>query len=147
MNLKQFTVFLFFILIMSSCTSAKSTNQVCFKNHCIEVEVVSKEEDRIRGLQNRPALDADKGMLFVFPESSQHTFWMKDTLIPLDIIWMDYAKRVVFIEEAAKPCKIAPCPRYVPPENAMYVLEINANSTKNLGLKVGDVVEFRLEKL
>ena len=109
--------------------------------------IAATDEDRMRGLQSRPSLDPDKGMLFVFPESGRHAFWMKNTLIPLDIIWLDYGRRVVFIEENAKPCKIAPCPSFVPTGDALYVLEINGNSASALGIKEGSVLEFRLNNL
>lgn len=131
------------LISMSNCAS-KSINQICFNNRCIEVEIAATDADRMRGLQSRPSLDPDQGMLFIFPSAGKHSFWMKNTLIPLDIIWMDYARRVVYIEENAKPCKIAPCPGYVPPEDALYVLEINGNSASARGIQKGSVLEFRL---
>ena len=86
-------------------------------------------------------------MLFVFPKEAKHAFWMKDTYISLDIIWLNYAKKVVHIEENVKPCKIAPCPTYHPSENALYTLEVNADYVRKIGLKVGDTMEFRLKNL
>jgi uncharacterized protein len=131
------------MMLMSGCLS-KLTNQVCFNNKCVDVEIASTDDERVRGLQSRPSLGSDQGMLFVFPSPGKHSFWMKNTLIALDIIWMDHARRVVYIEENARPCKIAPCPAYVPPEDALYVLELNGNSAGALGIKKGSVLDFRL---
>jgi uncharacterized membrane protein (UPF0127 family) len=111
------------------------------------VEVATTDETRMRGLQFRNSLSENQGMLFVFDHEDQYAFWMKDTLIPLDIIWLDYSKKVVYIEENAKPCKIAPCPSYRPSANALYVLEVNAGYAQKIGLKKGDALEFQLKNL
>ena len=111
------------------------------------MEVVRKEPERLRGLQFRKSLCDHCGMLFVFPHSQIYSFWMKDTLIPLDMIWMDYARRVVYIEKNVPPCRADPCPAYTPTEKAVYVLEINAGSADRWGLRVGDTAAFRLDRL
>ena len=113
-------------------------NQVCFKDHCFNVEIVSKGEAMRRGLQLRTTLAPDAGMLFVFPSAIKHSFWMKDTLIPLDMIWMDYAHRVVDVRTHVPPCTSEPCPVYTPSVLSPYVLEINAGVSEKMGLKIGD---------
>lgn len=85
-------------------------------------------------------------MLFVFSSATKHSFWMKDTLIPLDMIWMDYAHRVVDMRTQVPPCTSDPCPVYTPSANALYVLEINSGLSDTIGLKIGDEVDFRLKK-
>jgi len=115
---------------------------VCFQNNCVEVEVVGKEEDMRRGLQFRSFLGESKGMLFVFTESARHAFWMKDTLIPLDMIWLDQDQRIVYIERQVPPCAVDPCAVYVPEQNALYVLEINAGHAGDMGLRVGEQMRF-----
>lgn len=120
--------------------------QVCFARKCINVEVVQKEEELHRGLQFRKSLGPDSGMLFVFKESRPHAFWMKDTLLPLDMIWMDGARRIVHIEGNVPPCTADPCPTYSPRDEALYVLEINAGSAQQLGLQLGDTAELRLRE-
>ena len=122
------------------------TNQVCFTVKCVNVEVVQKEEELHRGLQFRESLGPDSGMLFVFQKSGPYAFWMKDTLIPLDMIWMDYARRIVHIEHNVPPCVADPCPRYPPGHEALYVLEVNAGYAQKLGLQLGDMAEFRLKE-
>ncbi|OGX38475.1 MAG: hypothetical protein A3G91_04245 [Omnitrophica WOR_2 bacterium RIFCSPLOWO2_12_FULL_50_9] len=125
--------------------TARAVNQVCFQGQCIAVEVVQKEEELRRGLQFRSFLESDAGMLFIFAANWKHSFWMKDTLIPLDIIWMDYARRVVHIERSVPPCPGEPCPTYTPLYDALYVLEINAGQARALGLRIGDQAEFKLK--
>lgn len=76
-------------------------------------------------------------MLFVFEKEALYPFWMKNTLIPLDMIWMDAKGKVVDIKTAS-PCTTDPCPTTAPNGPALYVLEINADMSKFIKLKVGD---------
>ena len=135
-----------FIFFFQGCLPVvgRQSNQVCFKNHCFQVELAQNDEERTRGLQWRESMDGGKGMLFIFPYPSKYGFWMKDTLIPLDMIWMDYARRVVSIVTDVKPCKESPCPTFTPPSDALYVFEINAGYAAKLGIKKGDVAVFKL---
>jgi uncharacterized protein len=79
---------------------------------------------------NRTAMDENGGMLFIFPKIAARPFWMKDTLIPLDMIWLDDTGKVVHIHRDVPPCPPAQgdtCPAYGPKEpTARYVLELNA---------------------
>ena len=122
---------------------AQSADQVCFRDQCINVEVVLKDEERSRGLMFRESLAVDSGMLFIFEKSWPYAFWMKDTLIPLDMIWLDEARKIVHIEKDVPPCTADPCPRYVPAGDALYVLEVNAGYAAKLGLQLGDTAEFQ----
>jgi len=149
MNNLQKKILLVFIFIMINslgciAKSDKKVNQVCFQPGCFDVEVASNNEKRQRGLQFRTSLGENAGMLFVFNKSRKHSFWMKDTLIALDMIWMDYQRNIVHIEEDVMPCEEDPCPSYTPDKNALYVLEINASIAKKLNLKVGDQAQFIL---
>lgn len=74
---------------------------------------------------NVPFLAKNKGMLFVFDRLDIHPFWMKDTLIPLDIIWLDHDLQVVDIQ-SAEPCTTTICKSYFPVALSQYVLEINS---------------------
>ncbi len=138
-------VFLILLLVLQACSHQRAVtkNQVCFKDNCFNVEVVQKKEELHRGLQLRKSLDPDSGMLFVFSQSRPYAFWMKDTLIPLDMIWMDYGRRIVHIEHNVPPCVADPCPRYTPQHEALYVLEINAGYARKIGIQLGDLAEFR----
>ena len=77
-----------------------------------------------RGYMFRREIGDSDAMVFVFTESDVHPFWMKNTLVPLDMIWMDDAFKVLYIEPSAPPCKADPCPSYGPPRRARYVLEV-----------------------
>jgi uncharacterized membrane protein (UPF0127 family) len=72
----------------------------------------------------RESLPASTGMLFLFPEGGVHKFWMKNTMIPLDMIWMDPQGKVLFVSANTPPCKADPCPSYGPEAPASSVLEI-----------------------
>lgn len=118
-------------------------NKVCYKDTCFRVEIVESERDRSIGLMYREKLDASKGMLFLFPVEGRHAIWMRNTLIPLDIIWLDKDFKVVYIKENAEPCKDFICGTLKPEKDAMYVLEINTGKTKELGLNIGDEMFFK----
>ncbi len=132
------------ISVLAGCQPL-SKDFVCFKSQCVDVEIVQDEKTRAQGLQFRKSLGQDKGMLFVFAQPDVYSFWMKDTYIPLDMIWLDYSRQVVFIHENALPCQQDLCPSYGPSGKAMYVLEVNSGWIKKTGLKTGDVFEFRLK--
>lgn len=146
MMIRHKIIFFFLILTLGVSMACRkiepSMNSVCFKEACFNIEIARTPEELARGLQHRYALDSGQGMLFIFDSSAIHSFWMKDTFIPLDMIWMDYARRIVHIAHNVKPCAVDPCPSYAPAEKAMYVLEINANQAKALSLKVGDTADF-----
>lgn len=132
-------------VFLSGCRTHHA-NQICFSNKCFNVEVVSSGIERERGLQFRTSLAHDAGMLFVFPDEEKYAFWMKDTLIPLDMIWMDYSHKVVYIASHVPPCKSDPCPVYTPTQKALYVLEINAGFAEKFGIKEGKTADFRLKE-
>ena len=86
------------------------------------------------------------GMLFVFSESRRQGFWMKDTRIPLDIIWMDDSRRVTFIAAGAPPCMMDSCPSYTPDKESLYVLEVNAGEAARSGIHPGDQARFHIRE-
>ncbi len=113
--------------------------QVCINEMCFEVEVADDDKERQIGLMNRDFLEEDKGMLFVFPESDIHSFWMKDTLISLDMIWINENGEIVFIKENATPLSEE---IISPNAEALYVLEVNGGSVERKGIEVGEGVEI-----
>ena len=86
----------------------------------------------------RTSLDKDLGMLFIFENESIYNFWMKNTLIPLDMIRLDSGYKIVDIKQAAI-CKQDPCAIYTPVADADYVIELNQWIAKSLELKPGDL--------
>lgn len=98
------------------------------------VEIADDAEERARGLMFRPALPASAGMLFVYDRPHPAAFWMKNTLIPLDIIFFDAAGRAVTVHENAMPGDETPIPGG---DAVQYVLEIQGGLARKLGLKPG----------
>ena len=141
------------LLLCDISYSAVPSGEVCFPKGCVKVEVVQKPQDLMRGLQFRKSLAPKSGMLFVFSVSARHSFWMKNTKIPLDMIWMDYARRIVYIKKSVPPCVLPDkepgqegnsCPVYVPDQEAMYVLEINSGYSDTLKLQLSDEAAFKI---
>jgi uncharacterized protein len=115
--------------------------KVCFKDVCLRVQVVDTERSRERGLMFRKSLNENEGMLFVFDNEGMYNFWMKNTLIPLDIIWISQGKSVCFIKENAMPCMGA-CEMITPGSNARYVLEVASGFVNKHNIKIGSLLEF-----
>ncbi len=116
-------------------------SEVCYEDSCFEVEIADDNQERAKGLMFRESLCDDCGMLFVYGDEGRYPFWMKDTLIPLDIIWLDSDLRVVSIANAV-PCTEDPCENYDPGVDALYILEINSGRSLEMGLKAGNSLEF-----
>ncbi|MFC1646429.1 DUF192 domain-containing protein [Candidatus Omnitrophota bacterium] len=134
-------VFIFLVFIIAGPIWSYP-EQACFKDSCFELELANTPEQRDQGLMFRRELGDNKGMLFVFEGESTHCFWMKNTLIPLDIIWLNKDREVVYILRDAQPCKSSSCPKMCPEEKAMYVLEVNAGVCDGLGLRSGDTLSW-----
>ena len=115
---------------------------VCIRGVCFDAEIALTAEERGRGLMYRDALAKERGMLFVFPEEGLHRFWMKNTRIELDIIFIAGDRRVVSISNRAQPCRKEPCDLYSPAGNVAYVLEIAGGLATTYGFTAGDLVEF-----
>jgi len=144
------TVFIFVIVflilkIVSFYFYPKNQNQVCFKDDCFIVELAKTTQERTQGLMFREKLDLNKGMLFVFENEGEYSFWMKNTLINLDIIWINKDKEVVFISKNVQPCNSNSCLIFNPDKKAQYILELNGGVTDKIGLNVGDKVIFNRE--
>ena len=105
------------------------------------VEVPDELEEWGRGLMFRNHLPWNAGMLFAFNEEEPQIFTMKNTLIPLDMIFIDSNSKIIDIKENVPPCKQEECPSYPSREPAQYVLEVNAGFVQEKGVKVGDRLE------
>ena len=102
------------------------------------IEVPDDLEEFMRGLMFRQHLTWNAGMLFAFNDEGPQTFWMKNTLIPLDMIFVDSDSKIVDIIENVPPCEQDECPTYTSKEAAQYVLEVNAGFVQYKGVKIGD---------
>ena len=104
----------------------------------IFVEVPDDLEESMRGLMFRKHLAGNAGMLFAYYDEKPRTFWMKNTLIPLDMIFVDGSSKIIEIKENVPPCAQDECPTYPSKEPAQYVLEVNGGFVQEKGVKVGD---------
>ena len=110
----------------------------------IKTEFVFETADALRGMQFRNSLAPDHGMLYAHRIPGKYGYWMYQTLIPLDMIWMDSKHNVVEIVENCPPCKTpaSQCPHYGGHEEAQYVLQLGSGMAKKYGLKTGDTINW-----
>ncbi len=106
----------------------------------LKVDVVKTPEAQARGLGGRILLAQDEGMFFVFEQSAVYTFWMKDMLFAIDIIWIDENGKIVYIKKDARPESYPEA--FDPKLEAKYVLEVNTGFTDRHNIKEGDLVLF-----
>jgi uncharacterized membrane protein (UPF0127 family) len=110
-----------------------------------KVEIADTDEKQIRGLMFRKSIPDDFGMLFVYKAEDIRGFWMKNTLVHLDLIYLNRDKQVVDMFINVPPCKNDPCQTYVSKKPAQYVLELRGNRAKELDIKIGDAIFFLLD--
>ncbi len=110
----------------------------------IQAELADTLQKRSQGLMFRERLAPDAGMLFRFEHAGQWSFWMKNTTVALDILWIGPDKRIVDIKEHVQPCRQDPCPDYTPSMAALYALELPAGSVKREKLAKGMTLAFEL---
>jgi len=115
-----------------------------FPSHNLKVEVELAENlvAQARGLMFRKSLAPESGMLFVFPDELRRTFWMKNTKIPLDLLFISADKKIVEIKENFEPCQENKCPIYRSQLAAQYVLEVNAGFSAKNNIQIGDPLIF-----
>jgi uncharacterized membrane protein (UPF0127 family) len=106
------------------------------------LELALTPEEQAQGLMYRESLPQKTGMLFLFPDAAPHGFWMKNTMIPLDMIWMDDSGRVLYVSADTPPCKADPCPTYGPEAPARMVLEIAGGLAAREKITVGSTLKF-----
>ena len=110
----------------------------------VNVEVANTEIERRNGLSNRQYLGDHDGMWFIFDEDVKNSFWMKDMLIPLDIIFVDSSGFIVDIKENNTPCTDSYCPSILSSSTYRYVLEVNANFCEENGVEVGHSITVHI---
>lgn len=129
----KFLSLVFFLLLTSAAALAAPTIELSAGMHRIEAEVASNNAERATGLMNRPSMPIHRGMLFVFPEAGVQCFWMKNTLIPLSIAFLDDAGRIVQIADMQPQSLDNHCSS----KPVRFALEMNAGWFKSRGLAPG----------
>jgi len=124
----------------ASSGGAARFRTVFVKDMPFRVEIADTPEKHALGLMHRRALKSDYGMLFIFTEEEVRSFWMKNTLIPLDMIFINNDRQVVDVLHAVPPCPGDPCPSYTSAYPARFVLEIAGGMAKKLKLEPGDKI-------
>jgi uncharacterized protein len=131
-----------FVAVFSARPDFKS---LVIGSHRFAIEIADTPEKHTLGLMFRQKISDDFGMLFVFPDDEVRFFWMKNTLVHLDIIYLNRNKQVIEIARNVPPCQADPCPSYSSVAPARYVLEIRGNLAAELQLKVGDKIFFQID--
>ena len=106
----------------------------------IEIQIVKSDEEITRGLMDRDSMLPNRGMLFIFSNEAQRTFWMKNTRFSLDIIFIDHEKTIRYIADHTTPYSENPIPGFYP---ALYVLEVNAGFCEKNGITPGTLIDFQ----
>lgn len=126
-------------------TDKKKKGKVCFNDSCFVVELAMNKEEKRKGLMESSGLKDNEGMLFLNEKEDVYSFWMKNVSFPLDIIWINKDKEVVFISQNAQPCFDDFCPSINPGIKAKYVLEINGGLSNKIGLKTGSKLDIIID--
>ncbi|MEZ6255482.1 MAG: DUF192 domain-containing protein [Patescibacteria group bacterium] len=147
------TVIIFLLLVgllyyfYFSPKPSHETKTVTINKQVITLEVADTTAKRARGLMYRTELPYSSGMLFVFEKEGLYPFWMANTYIPLDIIWLNSDKEIVYINHNTPPCTAtgnikAVCTSYNPKKYAKYVIELNGGWAKKNRLNIKDKISF-----
>jgi len=134
-----------YLLLVPGLIGACSAEQpsVQLKGERFAVEIADDDAKRERGLMFRDRMDPSAGMLFLFDRQEPQAFWMKNTRIPLDILYFDEQWKLVGWSLNTPPCSLGDqCPNYPSQAPARYVLELNAGTSERLGVKLGDALNI-----
>ncbi len=104
------------------------------------LEVADENSERARGLSGRDLLSENQGMLFIFKVPGTYCFWMKDTRIPLDMVWLNDQKQIVHIEQNVRPESYPTS--FCPEQSALYVIELSAGNANTLKLQTGQQLDL-----
>ncbi len=122
----SFIILLFFQAGSGLAEPTAPTIQLELKDRLYQLEIANTHYLRTRGLMHRGRLDPQAGMLFVYPGPGHYRIWMKNTLIPLTVIWLDDQATILDIKTLL-PCRSAHCPIYSADQPSSYILELHAS--------------------
>lgn len=131
---------IFLVVVLSACISSREYVEIGGKR--IAAEIADNPDEWEKGLMFKESLPPDSGMLFVFPDEALRSFWMKNTLIPLDMIFADSNGTIVNITKSAQPCKAILCESYSSGKPAKYVLEVNGGFSDANMIGIGDRMAY-----
>jgi len=128
------------VCVISGCRAGEPWVEVGGQRYF--VEIADEDTEREQGLMFRDELEANAGMLFIWERARPRAFWMLNTRIALDIVYIGPDLRIVGWSLNTPPCRTRQCPNYPSGAPAKYVLEVNAGEMERLGVKIGDPVRF-----
>lgn len=130
-------------LALAGCAAARGEHWVELAGTRVVVEIADDDAERARGLMFRDSMPTGRGMLFLHEQEEPQAYWMKNTRIPLDILYFDAQRRLVSQQRDVPPCSAGDrCPPYPSAGPARYVLELNAGEAARLQLKDGMQLTF-----
>jgi uncharacterized membrane protein (UPF0127 family) len=156
-NIGKVSLFLFIVIFFSCKEDSKKTittqsvgfthegNLDIYKNSSdtliskLKIEFAETEYETQTGLMYRKGMERDQAMLFIFPDEAMHSFYMKNTEFPLDILYIKEDLKIASLQENAQPLNEEGLPSKVP---VKYVLEINSGLAQELGISIGDSISF-----
>ncbi|MBD3156058.1 MAG: hypothetical protein GF368_05400 [Candidatus Aenigmarchaeota archaeon] len=153
MRIVYITTIILLVIVFSGCTGEKKpsdTNTLVIITQDgrigVNAEIADNPEERQTGLMYREHLDEDSGMLFIFELERPLTFWMKNTEIPLDMIFASSDGIITEIKRDVQPCLSDPCPTYPSEYPNKYVLEVNSGFSDRNNIQLGDRLVIRTVK-
>ncbi len=135
-----FATTILLIIFFGTSKKEQTLPYVYIAGQSVKVDLAVTKETQEKGLSGRSGLHEGEGMFFVFDKIGRYDFWMKDMLFPIDIIWLDADKKVVYIEKNVT--NTSPFKIYGPSFDTKYVLEVPAGFSDKYGLKVGDSADL-----
>ncbi|MEK6858007.1 MAG: DUF192 domain-containing protein [Nanoarchaeota archaeon] len=132
----QWFVVITFLFLLSACSS----NSVIINGSKVNVEIADSPEEHQKGLMFHGPLKENEGMLFIFPDESKRSFWMKNVFFPIDIVFLNSEKKVVDLKDDFYLCVKEPCELFTS-KPAKYAIELQRNFIEKHNVKVGDLVE------
>lgn len=144
-NILKKIILVLFLLITSACENSLQAEAILPSGEKIFLELALTTKEKEQGLMFRKELDEKTGMLFIFDKPQYLSFWMKNTLFPLDVLFINEKERIVDIKTLL-PCeeKVKSCPSYRSKKEARYALEINAGKAEEWGVRIGDRIILKL---
>jgi uncharacterized membrane protein (UPF0127 family) len=137
---------LFCVLMLTACVACSAGGPtVELGGETFSVEIADTQEKQALGLMFRDSMPTDEGMIFIFPNEAPRSFWMRNTRIPLDIMYFDKDLKMVSISADTPPCRVSRCPSFPSIKPAMYVLELNAGMAASLGVGPGALLTVNLD--
>lgn len=141
--MRVFGVVILLLGLSASGCGAASDHWVELNGKRFVVEIADDGQERARGLMFREEMAADHGMLFIHEEQMPLAYWMKNTKLPLDILYFDDTRKLVSQQRDVPPCSLGDrCPPYPSDAPARYVLELNAGQASTMDLKNGAELTF-----